>query len=52
MNRVSRRVMNRRNLLLTAGAAAVGILAVAACGQMAEETTVEPTKPTRSYAGS
>ena len=45
MNRVSRRVMNRRNLLLTAGTAAVGILAVAACGPMAEETAVEPTSP-------
>ncbi len=45
MNRVSRRVINRRNLLLTAGAATVGLLAVAACGQMAEETTVEPTSP-------
>ena len=37
--------MNRRNVLLTAGTAAVGLLAVAACGQMAEETTVEPTSP-------
>ena len=45
MNRVSRRVINRRNLLLTAGAATVGLLAVAACGPVAEETTVEPTSP-------
>ena len=45
MNRVSRRVINRRNLLLTAGATTVGLLAVAACGPVAEETTVEPTSP-------
>ncbi len=45
MNQISRRVMNRRNLLLTAGAATVGLLAVTACGQMAEEATVEPTSP-------
>ena len=45
MIQISRRVINRRNLLLTAGAATVGLLGVAACGPVAEETTVEPTSP-------
>lgn len=45
MNRPTRRLMSRRNILLAAGTATAAIVAVAACGQMPEEAPEEKAEP-------
>ena len=46
MNKTARSLMSRRNILLAAGTATVGLVAVAACGQMPEDASVEDVEPT------
>ena len=48
MNRTTRSLLTRRNILLAAGTASVAIVAAVACGQMPEDTTVEEVEPTAS----
>lgn len=45
MNRPTRRLMSRRNILLAAGTATAAVVAVAACGQMPEEAPEEKAEP-------
>ena len=45
MNRPKRRLMSRRNILLAAGTATAALVAVAACGQMPDETSDEEVEP-------
>ena len=45
MNRPKRRLMSRRNILLAAGTASVALVAVAACGQMPDETSEDEAEP-------
>ncbi len=41
MNPTARKLMSRRNILLAAGTATVGLVAAVACGQMPEDAAVE-----------
>lgn len=46
MNPTAHKLMSRRNILLAASTATVGLVAAVACGQMPEESTVEEAEPT------
>ena len=45
MNRPTRSLMSRRNILLAAGMASAGLVAAVACGQMPEEAPEEKAEP-------